>query len=182
MILGKPPTTKFEDGRIRSIAHDDAGVEPTLSLLDTLNIHTLDGYDVRSQVVALVKEHLKPGMLYKVRDEVGDGAFRRLATTGRAGSSLSGCQRLTASDEMRIGCLRRSGSDLSRWSGLSNVFARSILKKEAPNPILMGRHLIELGMKPGPEFKRILDLVYEKQLDGEVTSVEEAVEIVKRGS
>ena len=77
--LGKPPTTKFEDGRIRSIAHDDAGVEPTLSLLDTLNIHTLDGYDVRSQVVALVKEHLKPGMLHKVRDEVGDGAFRRLA-------------------------------------------------------------------------------------------------------
>jgi tRNA nucleotidyltransferase (CCA-adding enzyme) len=44
-----------------------------------LNIYTLDGYDVRGQVVAIVRDHLKPGEFYKKRDEVGDGAFRRLA-------------------------------------------------------------------------------------------------------
>ena len=39
----------------------------------------MDGFDVRNQVIALVREHLKPGEFYKKRDEVGDGAFRRLA-------------------------------------------------------------------------------------------------------
>ena len=77
--LGKPPTTEFIDGRTRSRGHDEAGVEPTLSFLDTLGIFTLDGYDVRNQVVQLVRYHLKPGEYYKAKSPVGDGAFRRLA-------------------------------------------------------------------------------------------------------
>src|ERR1051325_779333 len=77
--LGKPATTKFEEGRIRSRGHEEAGVAPSESFLDRLNIHTLDGYDAPAQVIALVREHLKPGEFYKKRDEVGDGAFRRLA-------------------------------------------------------------------------------------------------------
>ncbi|HEX9960145.1 MAG TPA: HDIG domain-containing protein, partial [Pyrinomonadaceae bacterium] len=75
--FGKPPTTKFFDGKWRSHGHDEAGVEPTLSFLDKLGIFTLDGYDVRGQVVQLVRYHLKPGEFYKAQP--GDGAFRRLA-------------------------------------------------------------------------------------------------------
>ena len=48
--LGKPATTAFIDGRIRSLDHEQAGVEPTISLLDRLNVHTIDGFDVRQQV------------------------------------------------------------------------------------------------------------------------------------
>ena len=77
--FGKPATTAFIDGRTRSREHEEAGVPPTESFLDRLNVHTLDGYDVRAQVVALVRDHLKPGEFYKKRDEIGDGAFRRLA-------------------------------------------------------------------------------------------------------
>jgi tRNA nucleotidyltransferase (CCA-adding enzyme) len=77
--LGKPSTTEFLEGRWRSRGHEEAGVGPTEMLLDRLNIHTLDGYDVRGQVIALVREHLKPGEFYKKRDELSDGAFRRLA-------------------------------------------------------------------------------------------------------
>ena len=77
--VGKPATTAFVDGRLRSREHEEAGVAPTIGFLDRLNIHTLEGYDVRAQVVALVRDHLKPGEFYKKREEVGDGAFRRLA-------------------------------------------------------------------------------------------------------
>ncbi|MGH8773400.1 MAG: CCA tRNA nucleotidyltransferase, partial [Burkholderiales bacterium] len=77
--FGKPETTQFLEGHWRSRGHEEAGVAPTESFLDRLNIHTLDGYDVRAQVIALVREHLKPGEFYKKREEVGDGAFRRLA-------------------------------------------------------------------------------------------------------
>jgi tRNA nucleotidyltransferase (CCA-adding enzyme) len=45
--------------------------------------------------------------------------------------------------------------------------ARSLqLAQIAPQPILLGRHLLELGKKPGPDFKRVLDAAFEAQLDG----------------
>ena len=52
--LGKPATTAVIDGRIRSLDHEEQGVAPALSLLDRLNVHTIDGYDVRGQVVGIV--------------------------------------------------------------------------------------------------------------------------------
>jgi tRNA nucleotidyltransferase (CCA-adding enzyme) len=63
--FGKPATTEFIDGRIRSRGHEEAGVAPTESFLERLNVYTMDGYDVRAQVVALVRDHLKPGEFYK---------------------------------------------------------------------------------------------------------------------
>ena len=77
--FGKPATTAFLDGRIRSINHEEEGVAPASAFLDRLNIHSIDGKDVRGQVLGLVAHHLKPGMLYKVREELTDGAFRRLS-------------------------------------------------------------------------------------------------------
>ncbi len=44
----------------------------------------------------------------------------------------------------------------------------------------MGRNLIELGLTPGREFKQILDAVYERQLDGEITDLLSAIEAVKQ--
>jgi tRNA nucleotidyltransferase (CCA-adding enzyme) len=40
------------------------------------------------------------------------------------------------------------------------------LAATAPKPIMLGRHLIDLGMKPGPDFKPIIDAAFEAQLDG----------------
>ena len=43
-----------------------------------------------------------------------------------------------------------------------------------PRPLLLGRHLLQLGLPPGPRIGRILAEVYERQLDGELTTVAEA--------
>ncbi|RPJ66233.1 MAG: hypothetical protein EHM24_21220, partial [Acidobacteria bacterium] len=51
--LGKPATTAFVDGRIRSLGHEEAGVPPATVLLDRLNVNFIDGFDVRSQVLGL---------------------------------------------------------------------------------------------------------------------------------
>ena len=48
------------------------------------------------------------------------------------------------------------------------------MEERAPEPILMGRHLIEMGLNPGPLFKKVLDAVYELQMDGKVTTLDEA--------
>jgi tRNA nucleotidyltransferase (CCA-adding enzyme) len=40
------------------------------------------------------------------------------------------------------------------------------LQASAPEPIFLGRHLIELGMTPGKEFSVILDAAFDAQLEG----------------
>lgn len=174
--LGKPPTTEFVEGRTRSRGHDEAGVEPTISFLDTLGIHTLNGFDVRRQVIELVRYHLKPGEFYKVeqKNPVGDGAFRRLAR--KVEPDL--LYRVAKADS-----LGRNPEWLpkEKWfdSAAQEWFIERVraleIEKKAPEPILMGRHLIELGLSPGPQFKKILDAVYEMQLDGSVNDLDDAI-------
>ena len=48
-----------------------------------------------------------------------------------------------------------------------------------PQPVLLGRHLLALGVKPGPRMGEILRAVYERQLDGAVSSVEEGVAVAR---
>ena len=165
--LGKPPTTAFVDGRIRSIDHEQAGVEPTLGLLDRLNVHSVEGFDVRGQVVGLVANHLKPGMFHKAAN-VGDGAFRRLAQK----VDLELLARLARAD-----CLGRTGDfDCSAMDWFLERARALGVEHQPPAPLLLGRHLLKLGITPGPRVGEILRQVYEKQLDGEIKTVEEAIE------
>ncbi|MFM9904996.1 MAG: CCA tRNA nucleotidyltransferase [Pyrinomonadaceae bacterium] len=172
--FGKPPTTEFIDGKIRSRGHDEAGVEPTLTFLDTLGLHTLHGFDVREQIVQLVRYHLKPGEYYGAKTPVGDGAFRRLAR--KVEPDL--LYRVAKADS-----LGRNPAWLpkEKWfdSQAQEWFIAKVrelqVEKKAPDPILMGRHLIEMGLTPGPQFKQILDAVYEMQLDGVVKDLEAAI-------
>jgi tRNA nucleotidyltransferase (CCA-adding enzyme) len=171
--LGKPATTAFVDGRIRSIDHEERGVEPATAFLDRLNIHSIDGYDVRRQVLGIVAQHLKPGMWFKAREEVGDGAFRRLAQK----VDLELLARLAKSD-----CLGRApgvfNCDAMDWF-LDR--ARSLgVEHRPPQPILMGRHLLELGVVPGRRVGEILKAVYEQQLDGSLSTLDEAIEAARR--
>src|SRR5215217_1426362 len=55
--FGKPATTQMLDGRWRSRGHEEGGVPPTENFLSRLNVHTIDGYQVRNQVISLVREH-----------------------------------------------------------------------------------------------------------------------------
>ena len=165
--LGKPATTAFVDGRIRSRNHEEAGVEPTHAVLDRLNVHTMNGYAVRQQVVGLVAQHLKPGMWHKSINEVGDGAFRRLAKK----VDLELLARLAKAD-----CLGRPGPfDCSAMDWFLERARALGVEHGAPPPLLLGRHLLKLGLAPGPEIGRILKAIYERQLDGAVTTADEAV-------
>jgi tRNA nucleotidyltransferase (CCA-adding enzyme) len=170
--LGKPATTRLERGRLRSPGHEEAGLAPTASLLDRWNVHSRAGYDVRAQVLALVGNHLKPGQLYDDRDRVGDGAIRRLA--GR-------CEPLLLYKVARADCLGRTGdfAPVAMEWFLERVRQLDVARKP-PEPLLRGRDVVALGVAPGPEVGRIVRAVYERQLDGAVTTAEEAREQARR--
>jgi tRNA nucleotidyltransferase (CCA-adding enzyme) len=171
--FGKPPTTEFIEGRWRSRGHEEAGIAPTEQFLDALNIHTLEGYDVRGQVIALVRDHLRPGEWFKKQSEVGDGAFRRLARR----CELELLFRVASADS-----LGRNAPwvPAEKWfdAEAQDWFIRRArelkVDRRPPEKILLGRHLLEMGMKPGPRMGEILNAVYEMQLDGRVTSLDEA--------
>jgi len=177
--FGKPATTEFIEGRLRSRGHEEAGVPPTESFLERLNVHTLDGYNVRKQVIALVREHLKPGEFYKKRDEVGEGAFRRLAR--RCEPDL--LYRVAKADSLGrnaewVPREQWYGAEAQEW--FIERTKELQVEQRPPDPLLLGRHLLELGVEPGPKMGEITRAVYEMQLDGRVRTLDEAIAEARR--
>jgi tRNA nucleotidyltransferase (CCA-adding enzyme) len=170
--FGKPLTTAVVDGRIRSLRHEPEGVPPALDWLDRLNVHVVDGFDVRHQVVGLVAYHLAPGMWHKSSTTVTDGAFRRLAQK----VDLELLARLARAD-----CRGRTGEfDCSAMDWFLERARALGVEHRPPQPILLGRHLLGMGLGPGPRVGSILKAVYESQLDGVVTDLESALDEARR--
>jgi len=166
--LGKPLVTRRENGKVRAPDHDSAAAVPTAKMLDRLNIHTLNNYRLRSSILALVLHHLKPHRWHRKREQITDGDFRRLARR----CELDLLYRVAKADA--LGRAGDFGAEAEEWF---IERARSLgVEHGPPEPILKGRHLIDLGVHPGPQLGRCLDAVYEMQLDGAVTNLTEALE------
>ena len=170
--IGKPLVTALIDGRIKSPGHESEGVPLATALLDAWQVHTLEGYPVRTQVLGLVAWHMLPGAWWKASAPVSDGAFRRLARK----VDMVLLARLSQAD-----CNGRGGvfdCSFGQWF-LDRVHALGV-EHAPPAPVLLGRHLIALGVAPGPAMGEVLRAVYEQQLDGLVTTLEDALEAARR--
>ena len=169
--LGKPSTTAVSDGRIRSLGHEEAGVAPATSLLDRLNVQTMDGFDVRWAVLGITAHHLKPGAFMKATPPVSDGAFRRLAQK----VDMELLARVAEAD-----CEGRGGGFDCSSMGRFLERARSLgVENKPPAPIVLGRHLLGMGMKPGPDVGTILKQIYERQLDGEIVTLDDGLALAR---
>ena len=126
--LGKPATTAFIDGRIRSLDHEQAGVAPTTALLDRLNIHTIDGFDVRRAGGRPGRAPPEAGHVPQGARQVGDGAFRRLA-------QKVDLELLARARARRLPRPHRRRSTARRWTGSSSARARSACEHAPPAPL-----------------------------------------------
>ena len=167
--FGKPACSKFDPakGRIRSLGHDEEGVAPTLSFLRRLT----NEERLFKEVPPLVRMHMRPFAMW--RDKSSDGAIRRLAAKVVRIDRL--CRVAAADDAGRPPFPR----DPTSYLWLAEQAKRLEVEAAAPKPIVMGRHLLELGMKPGPEFKRILDRCFEAQLDGAFSDLSSGISYLK---
>ncbi|MFT7648542.1 MAG: tRNA nucleotidyltransferase (CCA-adding enzyme) [Candidatus Poriferisodalaceae bacterium] len=167
--LGKPSTTEFVDGRWRSHHHEVGGEEPTREFLQGMRTPQ----DVVSQVVALVRDHLAPAQFHQ--RGAGDGAIRRLA--GRVGR-IDLLIRVAKADHFGRPPLPAEHFPAGDW--LAQRAAQLAVADSKPGPLVLGRHLIDdLGLEPGPDFRRILDACFEAQLDGQFTDLEGGIAVAR---
>ena len=157
--LGKPATTyRSDDGRIRSPLHEPRGEEPTRSFLSRLT----NQKDLHEEVVPLVRRHLTPRIFYQ--DQAGDGAIRRLA---RKVKRIDRLVRVASAD---IAGRPPRKDDFPEGPWLLKRANDLKVVNEEPKPLVLGRHLIERGLQPGPGFGPILKKCFEAQLDGKFES------------
>lgn len=163
--LGKPRCTIFEGGRWRSPGHDEAGVGPTTALLTRLDLPPT----FIQEVCSLVRDHLAPHFF--AEDRVSAGAVRRLAR--RLGSvPVELLVRLGRADAFGRTSERARSRAYPSGDWLLERAARLGPEPEpGPPPLVLGRHLIPLGYKPGPVLGQALDRLYEAQLDGAFVDV-----------
>ena len=167
--LGKPATTRLECGRVTSKEHSVVGEKLTRTFLSRMtHEHTLV-----EEVVPLVLTHLAPMMLFKAG--AGDAAVRRLA---RRVGRIDRLVRVAHAD-----MLGRPPLEVDRFEAGDWLIERARaleVEDHAPKPIVMGRHLIELGLKPGNHFGPILAACFNAQIDGEFGTLEAGIAYAER--
>jgi tRNA nucleotidyltransferase (CCA-adding enzyme) len=160
--FGKPGTTFFGErrGEMRwlSPGHEAAGGPIAETFLHRLGApHELIEW-VRPLVVNHLAHHQGGST------EFSDTSLRRLSARLAPATIDQLCAVMRADHDGRPPL--HSEETLARIRDLSDRAHALELQKQAPKPILLGRHLIELGLKPSPQFKPILSAAFEAQLDG----------------
>ena len=168
--FGKATTTTIDkDGTIRAIGHENASLEPTKSFIGRLTNES----KLIERVLPLVEHHLKPSQFFQAKSK--DRAIRRLATKVGIKELIIVAKadflgRTTNEAKKRI---YHAGKWLHDKSQKLHVEIKPL------DNLLQGEDLIKLGFQPSPLFKKILDDVYELQLNGKITNYDEALRYVK---
>lgn len=152
--FGKVTATAWNEkkGRITSYGHEEAGAEPARSLL-----HRLRQYELAKEVVPLVENHLAPVYSYPISSK----AVRRLSTKVKRLDLLAIVSRAD-----QAGRPPKDPEDgFYKITQFEEKVANLDIPQGGPKPLVDGYYLIELGLKPGPYFKKVLDAAYDYQLE-----------------
>jgi putative nucleotidyltransferase with HDIG domain len=162
--IGKPPTQSIDphDNRIRFNGHDRVGAEMAEEVLTRLRF-SRDDIDA---VVEPVRNH----MVFKDVKEMRPAKLRRFMARETFPIEL---------ELHRVDCASSHG-DLENYDFLRHKAAEFAAEPIIPPPLLTGDDLIGLGMTPGRRFGELLEAVQTAQLEGEITTKEEALRLVRK--
>jgi tRNA nucleotidyltransferase (CCA-adding enzyme) len=183
--LGKPSTTAIgeKDGvqRIRSLGHEEAGVEPTKSLLAKWTF----GQAALEAALASAKEHLKPGMLSMQVDRGYMNQEQYINSTRKLLKRIHpvSWRILLAISESDYRGRTLPGVDTEPYIAGERMreAIRSAKLDEAPTkPLISGSDLIPLGVEPGAKMGEIIKQVEAARDAGEISSRKDALEFIKK--
>ena len=159
--VGKPVTRSVEpNGRIRFFNHETVGSEMAGDLLYRLRASR----DLIRQVVEAVRCH----MSFVHLDRMRPATLRKIL-----GDPLLPLKM----ELVRLDCTACHGI-MDDYCFLLDELSARAGEVRMPDPLLRGRDLIAAGYLPGPDFSNWLAKIYEMQLSGAVTSLEDALKAV----
>lgn len=175
--FGKPGTTRHEDGRVTSKRHSIEGVGVAHAFLSSIGMPEFR----ITRILPLIEEHL-----IHANKDIHHNLVRRLATRMKRSPknfpfNYNGTIReLLFVIEADASARPPLPGGLPEECKKIEAIAKELeLEKDKPKPIVMGRHLIEVfHMSPSKRFKAILNACMEKQLDGEITNLDEGLAFV----
>ena len=159
--VGKPPTFRVAPDRIRFDGHVDVGVKMAEEICERLRFSN----DDTLQILALVDNHMRFAHVQQMKEST----FKRFV-------------RIPSFDEHlelhRMDCLSSHG-DLTSYNFTREKIASMPQAAMRPAPLITGDDLIASGYRPGPQFKKILSAVEDRQLEGSLHSRDEAMAFVE---
>jgi putative nucleotidyltransferase with HDIG domain len=161
--IGKPVTYSFDevDQRIRFNGHDQVGADMATEIMTRLRFS--------NEEIGTVVEAIRNHMVFKDTPNMRPAKLRR----------FMGRQNFPLELELhRVDCLGSHG-DLQTYDLLVNKQREFENEPIIPPPLLTGRDLIALGLKPGPRFGEILEAVQTAQLDGEIKDRAGALQLLQ---
>ena len=158
--VGKPPTF-CQAERIRFDGHAKIGAEMAVRILRRLRCSN----DQIQQVESLVANHLR----FMHAHEMKVSTLKRFMRLDRFEEHL---------ELHRLDCLASHGA-LDNYDLVKARYEALEPEELKPEPLLTGHDLIRAGFSPGVEFGRVLRRVETAQLDGAVTTYEEALELAR---
>lgn len=173
--FGKPSTTSRAEkrGQLRWISpgHEAAGGPLTETFLHRIGAPK----DTVEYVRPLVLNHM---VQHSGQVEYSDTSVRRLARRLAPASIDELCLVMRADHDGRPPI--HSPDTLKRIDALQQKARELALASTAPKPLMLGRHLLALGLKPGPHFKLLLDEAFEAQLEGVISDEVSGVNWLKK--
>jgi poly(A) polymerase len=157
----RPPDPKKPGDRIRFDGHVEVGVRMTEEILGRLRFSNED----TAQIVALVKNHMRFGDILHMRE-----------------STLKRFLRLQKFDEhlaLHWMDVNSAHGDLRLYDFAKERYETSPVETTTPKLLVTGRDLIAAGYRPGPEFKAMLEAAEDAQLEGQITTTEEGMAVVR---
>jgi poly(A) polymerase len=157
----QPPNPAMPGDRIRFNGHVEVGVRIAQAILARLRFSNED----TDQIVVLVKNHMRFGDIRQMKAST----LKRFLRLPKFEEHLE-LHRLDASS---------AHGDLRLYEFAREQYEAEPAEEHRPAPLLTGRELIAAGYKPSPQFKEMLTLAEDAQLEGEVTTAEEALALVR---
>ncbi|MCF6158030.1 MAG: CCA tRNA nucleotidyltransferase [wastewater metagenome] len=158
--IGKAVTISFSD-RIRFNLHEKVGADMAAKICDRLKTSKAE----KERITWLVLKHLyfkdaRKMRLNKLKRLFAEEGYPELAELCKADALAS-------------------SGDLSDYHYCQEMYNKLSREEVKPAPLITGNDLIAMGLRPGPAFKDILTRIRDEQLDGTITTKEEALKKVK---
>jgi tRNA nucleotidyltransferase/poly(A) polymerase len=174
--VGKAHTRTVDaDGRIRFFDHENVGAKLAVARAGALRLSSAVA-DALKRIVAL---HMRPNQMAREAQAFTARALHRLAE--RAGDCLPELALLAICD-----CMGKGGvpDGCERSADVAAALVTAYFMRYhvdlQPEPLLTGADLVKLGVRPGPQFGRVLDAVREAQMAGEIVDVAAARALAQR--